>query len=273
MDHDYTTHHDYNPYLEGVPRGRRGSDANEGGSDDDSLRSVSSASTVDSSVTVSTDGMLDDTSPSDFVDLHFLGCPGDYVDLHFLGWPPTHADDPDERFVWFRPERLFAKSYMLQQLAEQYHFAAVAIVDVLRAKPWIDTLTATDLPPAVSRYRQAFAAVDPRLGDVNVDECYCPPICFTTHRDRVAWTRIPARFRPRKFNTPSADEHSLAACCGLLREPLDTTWVLQPCESDDSDDDEEIGYMFAEERRPGIRCLAPRGRAALADAPPQSGWR
>jgi hypothetical protein len=53
--------HDYNPYLEGVPRGRRGSDDDEGGSDDDSLRSVSSASTVDSSVTVSTDSMLDDT--------------------------------------------------------------------------------------------------------------------------------------------------------------------------------------------------------------------
>ena len=263
MDHDYTTHHDYNPYLEGVPRGRRGSDANEGGSDDDSLRSVSSASTVDSSVTVSTDSMLDDTSPSEF------------VDMYFLGWPPSRADvEPDEDTSWWRPTML-RKGYWLRHICQQYHFAAVAIDSILQAKPWIDSLATADIPPAVSLYRHEFAAIDARLGEVNVMECYCPPICFTTVRDRLAWSRIPARLRPRRFNAPHAQVHSLDACCGLLRDPIDTSYVLQPWESDDDDDsdDEEVAYLFAEELCPGIRCLAPRGRAASDAAAPQSGWR
>ena len=201
---------------------------------------------------------------------------GEFVDLYFLGWPPSRADiEPDEDTSWWRPTML-RKGYWLRHICEQYHFAAVAIDSILQAKPWIDSLATADIPPAVSLYRHEFAAIDARLGEVNVMECYCPPICFTTVRDRLAWSRIPARLRPRRFNAPHAQVHSLDACCGLLRDPIDTSYVLQPWESDEDDDDsddEEVAYLFAEENCPAIRCLAPRGRAASDAAAPQSGWR
>ena len=190
-----------------------------------------------------------------------------FVDLHFLGWPPSHPDkEEDEGTSWWRPTML-RKSDWLRHICEQYHYAAVSIENSLQAKPWCDTLI--DIPATVSLYRHEFAAIDARLGEVNGSECYPPPICFTTARDRLAWSRIPARFRPRRFNTPTAAVHSLDACCGLLREPIDTSYVLQRCESDEDDSDDETGeiaYLFAEENCPGIRCLAPRARAAPAAA-------
>ena len=213
----------------------------------DTIDSVSSIETDDSAVTLS------DTAPDDE---HDFAC------IYLAHWPAQSPSADSD--AWWRPLRLHEARHhnYLIEMCELYHIAADEIMLAERATGhsmccgvchlghrhcWDDFRLA--VPTAVSRYRQLFAAVDEQLGEINPEECYCPPICFTSATDRHAWASLPCRLQHRPFSTP-------AVYCGLRTLPLATTFALQRAESSESDEEAEM--LFAVEAHgSGILCHAP----------------